>query len=181
SVSDESALVPTSVPEESTDASELGHDSESESSDDASSGSSSDGDSDDGSLAEKSGEHEGEDTVVNLIANRGKKPSMKLPKEALAEDLRAHLAQFLPQLAAANEELEARRKAGTLQEKAIEIGDAEEAGQYIEMDLGLGVLEHKEPGAEDAPPDADSDTEDILGKLMGREAKKDGVGIQEVQ
>ena len=59
----------------------------------------------------------------------------------------------------------------------------------VSQDLGLGVLEAKDPNAEDSS-DSDkegSDTEgdgiekDVLGKLLGHERKKDQAGIQVVQ
>jgi hypothetical protein len=112
---------------------------------------------------------------------------MKLPQEDT--DIREFLKDFLPKLKAANEELEAERKAGTLEKKKIEADDgAEEAeGQYIEMNLGLGVLEEKDPNAPSDSSDSDSDTEnpgkekDILGKLMRREKHTDPAQIQEVK
>ena len=102
SISDESALVPTSVPDDSTDASEVDAESSdsselSESSEDPSSDSSSDeGLSDDESDSEL--DHADEDTVINLRANRGKKPVMKLDKDALGPDVRTFLKDFLPQI-----------------------------------------------------------------------------------
>lgn len=134
SASDHSALIPTSVPEESTDASDIDSDSSSElseSSEAPSSESSSDEDSDD---SESEAEwQDGEADVVNLRANRGKKPVMKLGDEALDGDIRPFLKKFLPKLKAANEKLEAEEKAGTLKGKVIEEADGEEEGQYIEM------------------------------------------------
>lgn len=197
--SDTSALIPTSVPEDSTDATGAEHDSDtesdlSESSEDPSSDSSSDNgsniDSDDAESdneAEMSGDGQ---SRVNLPANRGKKPVMKLRKKELGEDMRPWLKEFLPRLRAANEELEKERVTGTLKDKMIEREDGE--GQYIEMDLGLGVLEERDPNAQDSSEsegdseEDDTDTQaqkskkekDILGKLMGRENKP--VSIQEV-
>jgi hypothetical protein len=58
----------------------------------------------------------------------------------------------------------------------------------VMQDLGLGVLEEKDPNAEESEEsESDEDMEhsekekDVLAKLMGRESKKDGVVIQEVQ
>jgi hypothetical protein len=56
------------------------------------------------------------------------------------------------------------------------------------QDLGLGVLEEKDPDADEiSESDSDgSDTEDggkekdVLGKLMGREKAKNAVSVQEV-
>lgn len=123
-----------SLPERNeNDSSEL-----SESSEDPSSDSSSDEDSEDG---EKS--HEDSDDaavpkpakrkIINVRSNRGEKPIMKLPEEDT--DIRAFLKDFLPKLKAANEELEAERKAGTLEKKKIEVDDGAEdgEGEHIEM------------------------------------------------
>ncbi|KAF2259294.1 hypothetical protein CC78DRAFT_548459 [Lojkania enalia] len=202
SISDESALIPTSVPEESTDASDADMDSESElseSSEEPSSESPSEDDSDEASEESELEVQEDQDEIVNLRADKGKKPKMKLSKHDLGPDLLPFLADFLPKLRAANKELEAQRKAGTL--KVIETGDDGESNnngdetsedQYIEMNLGLGVLEEKGSDADDSSSDSDSDSEegdgatagtqkekDIFGKLMGRERAK-AAGIQEV-
>jgi hypothetical protein len=73
-----------------------------------------------------------QDGVVNLRANRGKKPIMKLGDEDLGPDIRGFLKDFLPQLKAANEELEAQKKAGTL--KSLDTVEGHEEGEpYIEM------------------------------------------------
>ncbi|KAI9878623.1 MAG: hypothetical protein M1830_000390 [Pleopsidium flavum] len=113
-------------------------------------------------------------------------------------DLRSRLSIFLPTLAAANDELEIEREAGTLQDRNIE--DVDEEG-YIEMDLGLGVLEEtkldgsesdsssdSESGGEGKDDDNDGERQavlggrgaegDVLGKLLGRKNRK--VGIQVV-
>jgi hypothetical protein len=60
-------------------------------------------------------------------------------------DLRSRLASFLPQLQQANAKLETDPDAASRQIDHVD--DAEE--QYIEMNLGLGVLRAK-PGSEDA-------------------------------
>jgi hypothetical protein len=129
-----SASDPTfsSAPSESTAASDLESsedDSElEESSEEPSSDESSEEDSDE----ELQSDLEDENGIVNLPAVRARKPNMKLPKDELGPDLRPFLANFLPQLKAANEALEKEREAGTL--KAIDGEDAVEGdGEYIEM------------------------------------------------
>ncbi|KAF2190214.1 hypothetical protein K469DRAFT_747428 [Zopfia rhizophila CBS 207.26] len=193
--SEDSALVPTSVSDGSTAASDVDTDSESEleeSSDDTSSESSSEEVSDEESDEESSLNEENEDEIINLIANKGNKPVIKFPRNESAAGLRLRLKGFLPQLAAANEQLEKERKAGTLKKREIE-KDGEAEGEYIEMNLGLGVLEHKNSKAQDSETDGGGEThdgnsdaegrpareKDIFGKLMGRD-KKESVGIQEV-
>ena len=81
-------------------------------------------------------EHQQQDEVVNLRANRGQKPTFKLSEDELGPDIRTFLKDFLPQLKAANEELEAQRKAGTLKKREIDAVDADEDKEYIEMVCG---------------------------------------------
>lgn len=183
STSDEPTLVPTSVTDPSTDASR--HDSDS----DSDMSSSSEEPSDDSSSEHDSDEdtpmhgQDAEEDVTNLPANRGTKPIMRLNQDELGPDIRTFLKDFLPQLKAANEELVAQKKAGTL--KGLDAADEEDGAPYIEMDLGLGVLEAKDPNAADSS-DSDDDSDaaetetDRLGKLMGRE-KKEPAGIEVVQ
>ncbi|KAJ4290461.1 hypothetical protein N0V90_010678 [Kalmusia sp. IMI 367209] len=196
-VSDDSALIPTSVPEDTTEASEVESDASSEvseSSDEPSDESSEEEDDDDSELEEDENEDEDEhaqqsgEEVVNLRANRGNKPKFKIADDV--EDIRPFLKDFLPKLKAANEELEAQKKAGRIQSSEVageENEDNEE--QYIEMNLGLGVLEEKDDNmdgreasdSESESKDGDQSNEkDILGKLMGRDKLEERVGIQEV-
>ncbi|KAJ4372769.1 hypothetical protein N0V86_008135 [Didymella sp. IMI 355093] len=129
-----------------------------------------------------------EPEVVNLRANRGQKPTYKFDEEDLGPDIRTFLKDFLPQLKAANEELEAERKQGTLKKREIDAVDEEDNEQYIEMNLGLGVLKMKDgenssTSGSDTEMSDDEDTtkeKDVLGKLMGQEKKKDAAAIQEV-
>jgi hypothetical protein len=126
-----------------------------------------------------------ETTIENLRANRGKKPVMKLSQYDLGPDIRTFLKDFLPQLKAANDELEAERRAGTLKQRAIDAGSEEEEGQYIEMDLGLGVLEER--NADAVGSSSSSDEEDgepheksVMSKLLGKTSDTKSVGIEEV-
>ncbi|KAM0801217.1 hypothetical protein BDR22DRAFT_972221 [Usnea florida] len=62
--------------------------------------------------------------------------------------LQSRLNALLPKLKTANAILETERRAGKLEERDIEnlrsgVGQEEEGGGYIEMDLGLGVWEEK--------------------------------------
>ncbi|EOA87169.1 uncharacterized protein SETTUDRAFT_153895 [Exserohilum turcica Et28A] len=126
----------------------------------------------------------GPDGVVNLRANRGNKPTMKLSALEMGPDIRGFLKDFLPKLKAANEELDAQKKAGTL--RSLDAGDQQDGEPYIEMDLGLGVLEEKDANAT-SDTDGESDTQDsntekdVLGKLMGRQQKQDPAGIEVLQ
>ncbi|KFY83952.1 hypothetical protein V500_09750 [Pseudogymnoascus sp. VKM F-4518 (FW-2643)] len=102
------------------------------------------------------------------------------------------LPGFLAEMDAANRELEAEKEAGTIAERRLEISDDEgegegkKAGQYIEMNLGLGVLEEKTSDSETSSEGESSDDEDVMDKLMGAEkdskdeSEKKKVGIEEV-
>ncbi len=83
--------------------------------------------------------------------------------------------------------LETEREAGRLEERDIEnVGEGEKGG-YIEMDLGLGVLEEKrEDGGRgcEGGEDESEGVGDVLGDLMGERRRgegKRGVGIEEVR
>ena len=101
----------------------------------------------------------------------------------------------------ANEALEAERRDGRLAERDIEnVRGGEREGGYIEMDLGLGVLEEKTGGRARGGEDEDEEEEEereggkeaggrrgaggVLGDLMGRKRArgkgKGKVGIEEV-
>lgn len=134
-VSDDSALIRTSVPPESTDNTEADSDDSSELSE------SSEEPSDESSSEDDEADEEDipaeEEEVVNLRANRGEKPVMKLKADEEEGDIRSFLKDFLPKLKAANEELEAQKKSGTLKKSEIEQDEVEDTEkQYIEMVSG---------------------------------------------
>lgn len=125
---------------------------------------------------------------------------MRNPPSDTTSDLHHRLSTFLPNLAAANDELEVERAAGTLGDRNIE---SVNSGNYIEMNLGLGVLQAKghpgegtgsssgagslggddasdeegngDGGGEQGLQEAQGET-DVLGKLLRR--KKSKVEIQ---
>ncbi|GAB7357192.1 hypothetical protein MBLNU459_g8178t1 [Dothideomycetes sp. NU459] len=125
------------------------------------------------------------------------KPAIRKPK-ADAFDLKAQLAAFLPQLAAANLELEKLRAAGELEGARIDNVDENAEGGYIEMNLGLGVLEQKKDGEDEEEDEAEEDQDgtaeistgldssvgkkekDVLGRMMGFKNGRQGAGIEEV-
>lgn len=149
SMSSNSALASTNAADDSTkNASDFGtsdSDSElSESSEEPSSDeSSSEEEEDDGEDTEMELEEpKSQDGVVNLRANRGKKPIMRLGDQDLGPDIRGFLKDFLPQLKAANEELEAQKKAGTL--KSLDSEEGHEEGEpYIEMVSNVSASYHR--------------------------------------
>ncbi|EGD97666.1 hypothetical protein TESG_05068 [Trichophyton tonsurans CBS 112818] len=143
----------------------------------SSSGSSVDSDSDseagESSDEEKSGDDEQMDDQPSssTIPSR---PFASLPNNAA---LRARLANFLPSLKAANEDLEREIAAGKSMTLEVENED-EGQGQLIEMNLGLGVLQEKgEESYEHSDADSESsesidpkEEKNVIGKLMGKKA-----------
>ena len=64
----------------------------------------------------------------------------------------------MPTLAAANAQLEQEGKQGTLESRDIEKVNGE---QYIQMDLGLGVLEEKRPSASRSESESGTQSDDV--------------------
>ncbi|KAL4917538.1 hypothetical protein BDW62DRAFT_201568 [Aspergillus aurantiobrunneus] len=120
------------------------------------------------------GDNEG---ITSLPARR--KPHIRRlePESSLLSKLSA----FLPQMKTANEDLQKEIAAGCA--KDIQLDDADENddhgnGQYIEMNLGLGVLEEKREGddsnsgegeARDSGPHDPSEDTHLLDQLMGKQ------------
>ena len=77
------------------------------------------------------------------LQSRSRSMTLASPLHAQEElpSLASRLDAFIPTLAAANARLERERERGALGERDIE--NVGEDGRYIEMDLGLGVLEEK--------------------------------------
>ncbi len=85
---------------------------------------------------------------------------------------------------AANQRLEEERVEGRLADRDIENVGKDQDG-YIEMDLGLGVLEEK--GKENLAIEVEAEGEDeessqgeerdVLGRLMGKRREKPGIQI----
>ncbi|KAF1345738.1 hypothetical protein BDV97DRAFT_358963 [Delphinella strobiligena] len=171
--------LPIHAQPESTPATSVSSESESDS-DESSESSDEESDSDSNGSAEVDYE-----TLLADVLNGTSRPPM--PSGA-GGDLKSRLAAFLPQLAQSNQELEELKARGEL--KSFE--DVEEGKEYIEMDLGLGVLEEKKPGVEEDKDDEDEEMdqdeeekrkkeEDVLGKLMGFKKGRQNTGISEVE
>ncbi|KAL4945839.1 hypothetical protein BDV06DRAFT_183897 [Aspergillus oleicola] len=92
------------------------------------------------------------------------------------------ISAFLPQMKSANEGLQREIEAGRGKEYRVDNDDEEghedkeggEGRQYIEMNLGLGVLEEKRPGEDDEEfghPESHAQAEDtnLMDRLMGKE------------
>ena len=106
----------------------------SESSEDTSSPSSSDEESSEeeseGENNSDGAEHSDENKRINVVPGKREKPNPKYIQNDEFKALKARLDAFLPKMAAANEELERQRQAGTL--KTLEAADNAE-GEYIEL------------------------------------------------
>ncbi|ODQ54335.1 hypothetical protein SAICODRAFT_34028 [Saitoella complicata NRRL Y-17804] len=125
-------------------------------------------------LQETPDREEEEESVLSRLPQQ--KPEMKLGALGGGSDLLSRLNSFLPQLKAANEDLEKVEDKETL--NIENIGEDEE--KYIEMNLGLGVLEEKRPGEEFESDSEESGSEeeeegedevDILAQLTGATKK----------
>lgn len=110
--------------------------------------------------------------------------------------LSERLASFLPQMKAANENLEELRRTGRLQE--VTLDEVEEGRPHIEMNLGLGVLEEKNGSGSSSESEEEEDDPEttaqasseshtqgpkathVLDKLMGQPKAKRKSVIQEV-
>lgn len=147
------------------------------------------------SESEEDRQNETENTTQSANKVTNVQPMDRKPKFDFAalksnSSLMNKLPGFLAEMDAANRELEAEKKAGTIAERRLEIDDDEEEGekaeQYIEMNLGLGVLEEKTSDSETSSEGESSDDEDVMDKLMGAEkdskdeGEKKKVGIEEV-
>ncbi|KAJ5163806.1 uncharacterized protein N7500_005636 [Penicillium coprophilum] len=115
------------------------------------------------------------------------RPKPRIHRMKGDSDILSRLNAFLPKMKDANEDLQKQIEAGKAGDLILDNAD-ENGEQYIEMDLGLGVLEEKRDG--DPSSDEESDDEglkgatrdgkspqemndsDIIGKLMGGKNKK---------
>ncbi|KAL2865401.1 NOPCHAP1/New4 family protein [Aspergillus lucknowensis] len=101
------------------------------------------------------------------------------------------LSAFLPQMKSANEDLQREIAAGRMKEIQLDNEDEQGDGQYIEMKLGLGVLEERrrgshesfsdEEGCEPENKEASRET-NVMDRLMKREktSSSDKPSIQEI-
>jgi hypothetical protein len=85
------------------------------------------------------------------------------------------LDAFLPKMARANDQMERVKAAGKLSSLDMNAVDENTEEPYIEMDMGLGVLEEKQPHLgddssehDDIHDESDETERDVIGKLMGR-------------
>ncbi|KAL3456894.1 hypothetical protein BJX64DRAFT_281014 [Aspergillus heterothallicus] len=105
-----------------------------------------DGDDNDthGEIAKEPGLSGDGDQITSLPAR--KKPNIRRFNNQ--PSLLSKISAFLPQMKSANEDLQKEIAAGRSKDIQLDAESDEEHrdGQYIEMNLGLGVLEEKRPG-----------------------------------
>ncbi|OJI97306.1 hypothetical protein ASPVEDRAFT_24271 [Aspergillus versicolor CBS 583.65] len=139
-----------------------------------------DGDDDDDAQSETAGNSNnvvtGDNEGITSLPARRKPNIRRIDQEP---SLLSKLSAFLPQMKTANEDLQREIAAGRAKDIRLDEGDENEAqsdGQYIEMNLGLGVLEEKRPGDEPTSGDEEKDSEphghsdtNLMDRLMGKE------------
>ncbi|PYH46342.1 NOPCHAP1/New4 family protein [Aspergillus saccharolyticus JOP 1030-1] len=100
-------------------------------------------------------------------------PKPNIRRVQQSPDLLSRLSAFLPQMKTANEQLEREIAAGRAKDirldDVMDVGEEDEeegqegdGKQYIEMNLGLGVLEEKRPDGEIASPEYNDSEETVL-------------------
>jgi len=98
--------------------------------------------------------------------------------------LQERLQSLLPALAASNAELEDLARSGDLQGRRLEDVD-EDDGQYVQMELGLGVLEEKIKGGKGAEGEGEhgggamEEPGDLLRLLRGEESDDESSDSEE--
>lgn len=103
-----------------------------------------------------------------------KRPTFILPPSDSTDDLLSRLNAFLPQLSAANALLTCEE---TVKSLNIEnVGENED--KYIEMNLGLGVLEEIHPSDSESEGRSENGVADVAGRSGGG-TRKEGAGVLE--
>ncbi|KAG2183665.1 hypothetical protein INT43_006673 [Umbelopsis isabellina] len=100
------------------------------------------------------------DTMPEPAAESSTIPPPELRKTfkvAPQSDLLSRLHSFLPEIESANRQL---NELVSQDPKKVDIENVEEDGQYIEMNLGLGVFEEKKPA--DSDDESDVSVSDII-------------------
>ncbi|KAJ5578164.1 uncharacterized protein N7459_007128 [Penicillium hispanicum] len=141
-------------------------------------------------------------TDTASIPNVSARQKPRIQRIEGGSDLMARLSAFLPKMKDANESLEKEIAAGRGQDVMLDSVNEADGKDYIEMNLGLGVLEEKRgdnddtssdesenesPGATPSTardankkPKAEEDS-NVLGKLMGEnESATDKPSIEEI-
>ncbi|CAG7992779.1 unnamed protein product [Penicillium salamii] len=127
-------------------------------------------------------------TNSDSLPHIGGRPKPRIRRFKGGSGLMSRLNAFLPQMKTANEDLQRQIDAGNAGDLVLDNAEAN-GERYIEMDLGLGVLEEKRDGessSEESDAEGGKDVEDdsdIIGKLMGGKKNKsesDKPSIQEM-
>ncbi|CAG8943127.1 unnamed protein product [Penicillium salamii] len=127
-------------------------------------------------------------TNTDSLPHIGGRPKPRIRPFKGGSGLMSRLNAFLPQMKIANEDLQRQIDAGNAGDLVLDNAEAN-GERYIEMDLGLGVLEEKRDGessSEESDAEGGKDVEDdsdIIGKLMGGKKNKsenDKPSIQEM-
>lgn len=104
------------------------------------------------------------------IPNITGRPKPQIHRMADNSDLLSRLSSFLPKMKDANEELEKEIAAG--RGDAMVLDNVNEDGKdYIEMNLGLGVLKEKRGDGNDSSSEEESDDESLEGIEETKETK----------
>ncbi|GAD95066.1 conserved hypothetical protein [Paecilomyces variotii No. 5] len=143
--------------------------------------------------SDDSSDDEEDDSIINV---RGR-PRPRIQRINGDSSVLSRISDFLPRLKAANEELRRNFEAGKSKDIVMDDVDEEDEGQYIEMNLGLGVLEgQNDEGRDESSTKDDSDgtsdnepepstsrqgNSNVLDKLMGRKAKSKRPAIEEMK
>ncbi|CAD0106041.1 unnamed protein product [Aureobasidium uvarum] len=106
-------------------------------------------------------------TSIPTLRPKKQKPTFARPASS---DLQSRLRAFLPQMAAANAELEKLAQEGRLEGKRLE--DVGEGDEYVEMELGLGVMEEKKEG-EDSSDDSSNESSDDSSEASSEDGDDD--------
>ncbi|GAB5593541.1 hypothetical protein Unana1_08441 [Umbelopsis nana] len=101
-------------------------------------------------------------------------PEMKKTyKVPVKSDLMARLQTFLPEIENANKQLSEQV---SIDPKQVDIENVDEDGQFIEMNLGLGVFEEKKPSGS-SDDESDVDESDIIINPFAKEKPETKPGI----
>ncbi|KAJ5975867.1 hypothetical protein N7481_009574 [Penicillium waksmanii] len=98
------------------------------------------------------------------------RPKPQIHRMEGGSDLLSRLSSFLPQMKDANEELEKEIAAG--RGDAMVLDSVDDGKDYIEMNLGLGVLKEKRADGQDSSSEDESDNEDPEGSAKTKQDKE---------
>ncbi|KAF2666926.1 hypothetical protein BT63DRAFT_427345 [Microthyrium microscopicum] len=115
----------------------------------------------------------------------GQKPRIESPLPSDRSSILRRLQNFLPRMEDANRLLDVEREAGTLASRVIDAdvdmtdqSDDGKQGQYIEMDLGLGVWEEQdEDVAKDPDVQARQEAEEKIKAALFQDTKAGAIQV----